>query len=222
VEYLEIAKKAMLFRPRVVIVAFYSGNDPLDSFTRAYANERWGALRSQDLPDKIGRPPKVHYPTRKQDQWPVAFADGVATVMNPSLRYACNSDHQAVRAGYHVMGEAAARIAEMGRKTKTKTVFTVIPTKELAFATRIKGEGIEQNEIYAKLIESEPAHMARLRERIQGIPDATFVDVVAPLQGAIASSNTLCYRTSSDGHPLRPGHQVIADALEPEVEKILP
>ena len=36
VEYLEIFPKALRLRPRVIVVALYAGNDPLDSFTRAF------------------------------------------------------------------------------------------------------------------------------------------------------------------------------------------
>ena len=220
VEYFEIAKKALLFKPRVLIIAFYTGNDPLDSSLRAYADKRWKTLRSKDLPDKITRPPKVHYPPKKKEQWTVRFSDGVKTVMTPHLRYASNSDHLAVRAGYAVMAEVAARITEMAKKTKTKTVFTFIPTKELAFAVKVAGDKIKQDKTYAKLIKSEPERMAALRERIQKIPGASFVDVASPLQQAIKGSNRVYYRATG-GHPKPAGYQVIADTLKPVVQKFL-
>ncbi len=38
VQYLAMFEKGLRFQPRVIVIAFYSGNDPLDSFHMAY----WG------------------------------------------------------------------------------------------------------------------------------------------------------------------------------------
>ena len=44
-QYLEMARHAHRFGPKVLVVAFYSGNDPLESFMIAYGNAQWAAFR---------------------------------------------------------------------------------------------------------------------------------------------------------------------------------
>ena len=44
-EYFEIFNKALHFEPKVVVIAFYTGNDPLDTFMKVYGDVRWKSLR---------------------------------------------------------------------------------------------------------------------------------------------------------------------------------
>jgi hypothetical protein len=141
--------------------------------------------------------------------------------MNPSLRYASNSDHLAVTAGYAVMGEAAAHIVRMAKRTGTSCVFTLLPTKELAFKAKIEGDHVAQDEMYKALIKGETTRAAELRSRISKIPGASFVDVLTPLQVAIKGASDVYYPRGTDGHPRRAGHLVIADALYPHVHPLV-
>src|SRR5262249_37665666 len=56
IQYFEIMKAALRFRPRVVVVAFYSGNDPVGAFADVYGAPRWKdfrldpQLRAEDAP----------------------------------------------------------------------------------------------------------------------------------------------------------------------------
>ena len=44
-EYFEIFNKALYLQPKVIIVAFYTGNDALDTFMKVYSDQRWKSLR---------------------------------------------------------------------------------------------------------------------------------------------------------------------------------
>ena len=41
VQYLDMLEYAASFRPHIVIVAFYTGNDPIESFQMVQGNEHW-------------------------------------------------------------------------------------------------------------------------------------------------------------------------------------
>jgi hypothetical protein len=75
VQYLEMATKVPAFKPQLVIVAFYTGNDALESFKVAHSVDRFSELRTNrelgpgDLPD-------VSFPSPTGEQWPVEFPDG--------------------------------------------------------------------------------------------------------------------------------------------------
>ncbi len=220
IEYFEIAKKALLFHPKVLIVAFYSGNDSIDALVRAYSKDRWKFLRPENAQDNVERP-RARFPAPENEKWRVVFDDGVQTVMTPHLRYACNSDHPGVRAGYAVLVNVAEQIARMCADAQVKTVFTMIPTKEPAFAKRVENNGIDPDPKYAELIKSEMAWIRHVRERMAAIPGAVYTDVVTPLQDGIATSPQAYYARTGDGHPKILGHQAIADTLEPAIARLI-
>ena len=69
VQYLDMFYNATLFRPRVIVVAMYTGNDPMDSFNMAYSYDRWRALRLN--PDiKPGDAPQGTFPAPESEWWP--------------------------------------------------------------------------------------------------------------------------------------------------------
>jgi lysophospholipase L1-like esterase len=217
-EYLEIFRKARAFKPRVVVVAFYTGNDPLDSYTRAYARDRWQKMRDPSLTEPVSTP-KLNYPPPEEEWWHVALENGEKTVFTPKLRYAANEDHPAVKAGYAVMLNAARQIVR--EAANEKVIFTIIPTKELAFAKRIELEEIEMNDDYKDLVTAEKANLSELAGALSGIKGAQYVDVLTPLQDAVVKS-ARTYPSSRDGHPMPKGYRVIANALLNDVDKRLP
>jgi len=56
VQYLDMMYNAPLFMPKAVIVAFYTGNDPLEGFIVAYGVDRWKSLRLDSSLDKGDAP----------------------------------------------------------------------------------------------------------------------------------------------------------------------
>ena len=128
VEYLEIFTKAPYFQPYVVIIAFYTGNDALESFRLAYAHERWAFLRPNDSL-KSSDMPSITFPPPENEWWPVTFADGITTIFTPKLRYGSNQDHPAVNAGYDIMAQVAREIADIATAAGIRTYFHYNPNK---------------------------------------------------------------------------------------------
>ena len=220
VEYFEIAKRMLLFHPKVLLVAFYTGNDPLDSYMMAYAKKRWAKLRPPQFPDKPSRP-KVNYPPKPSELWSVEFADGVKTVFTPHGRYACNRDHPAAEAGYGVMQNVANRIAKASRQKGATPIFTILPTKELAFYPKVEKEGLTQDKTYAALVRAERERIQTLKGAISEIEGALYIDTVAPLQDAVLNHPYQYYPKGADGHPTSRGYGVIAQTAAAKVDNLL-
>jgi lysophospholipase L1-like esterase len=219
VQYLDMFPKALVFRPRVILVAFYTGNDALESFRMAYGNELWKSLRTnpglsqEDLP-------RVEYPPPKSDWWTAKFHDGSKVIFTPAFRLASNQDHPAVEAGYRIMADTAQVISELAADLPVQVVFTVIPTKEYAYAKRIASEGITPSPAYQALLEHETAHMQRLVSALRALPNARYVDVATALQQAVLLGQP-CYLSGSDGHPSNVGYAVIGTSIAAGIRGLL-
>jgi lysophospholipase L1-like esterase len=211
VQYQNMFTKAMAFQPRVIVIAFYSGNDPLESFRDVYGNEHWNWLKP-DLELTPADMPAVEFPAPESEWWEVVFNDKVKTIFTPVLRYSSNSDHPVVDAGYEIMARVVRDIGTAAGKVKTKIVFTIIPTKELAYAVKVKQEKLNPPEDYTTLVESELRHIDKLKAVIKNLDDVEYVDVVASLQRAALGPVPL-YPSSIDGHPVFAGYQVIGNTI---------
>lgn len=218
-EYLAMFNKALLFKPQVIVVAFYTGNDALETFIQAYGNDYYAFLRLNPKLDARDAP-KVTYPAPESEWWKVAFKDGVKTIFTPKLRYAANQDHPAIRAGYAIMVETGRLMREMAQRHPVKLVFTIIPTKELVYAAKVAQEGLESPADYATLITEERKNARRLADDLRKIPDVTVVDLIDPLQEA-AKNNIPLYPNDTNGHPVAAGYQVIARTLSSIIEPFL-
>ena len=166
IQYLYAARKGLAFSPKVLIVAFYSGNDALKSFMLAYGSEIWNHLRP-DPALAATDAPHYPYPPPAEDEWRVTFDDGQQTVFTPKLRYASNQRHPAVDAGYRIMLEVSRRITRQATQAGAKVVFTIIPTKELVHQQRIAFEGIQPPPSYLQLIEAEGGASHGWRKRLR-------------------------------------------------------
>lgn len=220
VQYLYAANKAMVFQPRVVVIAFYTGNDPLESFRIAYNYDIWEKL----IPDAsltASDVPHVDFPPPASELWKVKYSGGGSTTFSPNLRYASNKDHPVVTAGYEIMADVARLIADGIAGGGARVVFTIIPTKELVYEEKIRAHGLEIDDTYAALVTAEKKNIDALREWILKIDNATYVDVVSPLQEA-ALVHTDLYPKGNDGHPLVQGYKVIAKTVADAVRGMLP
>lgn len=219
VQYLYMFDKALAFRPRVVVVAFYTGNDPTETVRLAYAFEPWAFLKGEG--GKPAHAPSA-WPPREADTWKVQFADGVATALNAASRLTSNDrDYPATGEGYRLMGEVARRMDEAAGRAGVALVLTVIPTKELALAAKVGREGLTAPDDYRKLVADERANVRELATTLRALPHATYVDTVAALQGAALGDRPL-YQEDVNGHPVARGYAVIARALAPAVDRALP
>lgn len=218
--YLEIFEKALFLRPRAVVVAFYSGNDPIESFMGAYGSDRWkdlkldGSLSKEDVPE-------VEFPAPPSAQWPVEFKGGSSTVFTPALRLASNSpDSPVVRTGYRILVEVARRIEEKASSEAVPVIFTIIPTKELVYAKRVYREGLTPPDVYKTLVEEERKNIERMAALLKRLKWAEYVDVLSPLEES-AMARTL-YLPNEDGHPTPDGYDVIAETVASALVRHLP
>ncbi|MCP5158021.1 MAG: SGNH/GDSL hydrolase family protein [Gammaproteobacteria bacterium] len=218
-EYWAMFDKALLFQPQMIIVAFYTGNDALGTFQQAYGNERYGFLKA-DRTLTSADLPKVVFPAPESEWWRVSFKDGVSTIFTPKLRHASNQPVPAVKAGYAGMAEAGRLMGKMAQDHQVKLVFTIIPTKELVYAKKIALEGIDPPADYLALITDERAYVEALAAELRQVPEAIFVDVVAPLQEAAQQASPL-YPADADGHPVEAGYAVIGGTLATTVRPLL-
>ena len=224
-QYFDIFQKAIWFQPRLIIVAFYTGNDPLDSFIRVYGDERWQDIRPDNKLSKEDAP-KAVYPDPKKvpesEFWRVIFSDGTIITFTPKYRHISNMySHPAVRAGYTIMEQLAGKMAFMARQFNVKLIFTIIPTKELVYAKKIFSDNKIPRQDYLALVKDEQKNISGLAQSLAAIPGATYVDVVAALQDAALGRKYL-YPISKNGHPLEYGYSVIAQTLRLHANKFLP
>lgn len=218
VQYLHLFPKALLLQPRVVVVAFYTGNDPADSLHLAYQFEPWASLRTQ--PEAPEMPPSAWPPTPEQ-KWNVRFTDGTLQVFTPAARLSVNDrDYAGVAEGYAIMAESARRMQALVSETGVGLVFTIIPTKELVFAGRVKQDGLTPPDAYNRLIEHERQNIDELASILRKLPQTTYVDVVTPLQ-RVALKETALYPSDDNGHPRYLGNRIIAEALGNAVDRHL-
>ncbi len=230
-EYLEILSKAKFFKPRIIIVAFYSGNDPLESFVQVYGRDYLSNLRP-DPQLTANDAPELEFPVPISQCWPVMFRDGISTVFTPKVRHLSNNNHPAAIAGWSIMENIAYEISKRAKKENIKIIFLILPTKELVYAKKvqeyynssIKSKAdyfISFKEQYLNLVRDEYNNIKRLAKSLEKNPDAIYVDVIESLQDAALKPQQL-YPQSSDGHPLPAGYQIIAKALSPTISKLLP
>ena len=220
IQYLYMVKYATLFKPRVIVIAYYTGNDPLECFMMAYGDPQWKQLRpdhslsSSDLP-------KVSPKIPNSERWEVTFKDGITTTFTPKYRLASNQDTPVVHAGYEIMLSAAQQIADIATQRGVHVIFTIIPTKELVYARKVESEKLHAPPDYERLIVAEKANIERLAKGLIAIKNADYIDLVNPLQKTAMGKRVL-YRRGIDGHPAPGGYEVIARTLTPAVGKYLP
>jgi lysophospholipase L1-like esterase len=221
VQYLNMFRHATALRPRVIVVAYYTGNDPDEAVSVAYSTDDWVELRPAKEIDIRDKPRFPGSPPPLSEQWSVRFRNGNEMTFAPSLRLVSNdSSYATVRAGYKIIEKTAQLMDTSVAKAKIGLVLTIIPTKELVYAERLRREGIQQSEDYAKLVAMEQNNIARLVSAFQSLKHAQYVDVVHPLQQA-AMANEPIYPAEVNGHPIAGGYRVIAKALLAAIDRYL-
>lgn len=217
VQYWDVFRKALAFRPRAVVVAFYAGNDPMESFRLAYAVDAWRELRPDpdlDVDDAPAEPPGEGWLP-----WDVTLA-GHPVRFTPGRRLYSVQDEPTANAGWEIMVDAAGRIGRLAKQRGVAVIVTLIPTKERVFAPWLEREGVASREDFAELVAAERARSRDFARRLAGLPGLVFVDVAGPLERAVLAG-TQTHPFDADGHPLPAGYTVIADTLAPAVERAL-
>ncbi|AUB84154.1 hypothetical protein [Candidatus Thiodictyon syntrophicum] len=94
-----------------MVVAIYSGNDPLGAFLPAYGNPLWADDRSNPGLTASAAP-AVAFPAPPGQQWQAQFGNGERMIFTPELRHSNSRDQPAVNARWKIMEKAARRLAE--------------------------------------------------------------------------------------------------------------
>jgi hypothetical protein len=221
VQYLYLFPFTRAFRPRVVVIAYYSGNDPDEAVTMAYSDSRWASLRPSGTLNIKHRPHYPGIPPPPSENWVARFHSGTEMTFTPTLRLISNdTSYPTVQAGYHILEESALRMEKMAEQAGIGLILTVLPTKELVYANRVKHEKLIPTSDYLKLVTMEQGNVQGLVVNFRHLKYAHYVDVVKPLQEA-AMSNDGLYPQETDGHPLAPGNKIIAAALAPAIDHYL-
>ncbi|MFQ5482092.1 MAG: SGNH/GDSL hydrolase family protein [Nitrospinaceae bacterium] len=206
-QYLELFRKSSRFQPKVVVIAFYMGNDPYESFHVAYTLEAWKdfKLESDLSTDDL---PQVNWPTAG-DPWDVRFADGQFHQFNPNYRLTSNDmGNPAIRTGFDIMLKV---VKEIGSSAKVPVLITIIPTKELVYHRKIKIQKLPMREDFQRLVDFESENIRKFSEHVKRFSSLNYVDVVGPLQKAALNPAPLY--PQQDGHPLAAGYRVIGQAM---------
>lgn len=219
IEYLEIFRKAIFFSPKLIIIAFYTGNDPAETFRLAYGNEKWERYRANDNLSTADYP-TASWPPPASEQEYLIFRDGSERGFTPKMRGISNLRLPAVDKAYSIMAKTAQEIGEIAGKEKVQVLFTVIPTKELVHARRAEIEGLRVSEDFAALVRAEKEQIIHFSAQLSAIQGCDYVDIVADLQ-ELAMGGRAIYPSTSDGHPLPEGYAAIARLLAPAVRRLL-
>lgn len=210
VEYFEIFKKAIKFKPKHIVVAFYTGNDALDSFIMAYSKKEFKQLRTDDKLS-LGDLPELEYPPKQEDIIQLKLG-GKPYEFTPKLRYNANQDHPAVHAGYEVMYKVAKNMSLIAKQENIKLTFTILPTKEYVYAPVLRAKAVSLPEIYQQLITQEQANIDKLKSNLNKISKTQYIDMVSPLVDA-AFNNFDLFPDNSNGHPLASGYEIIGQTI---------
>jgi len=222
VQYLEMASYALLFRPQMIIVAFYTGNDPMDTFITAYGMDRWKSLRPESKLFAKDAPKVGTSLADEKARWRVKFSDGISTEFNPDLRMVSNQSHPAIDVAYRIMLTVAQKIAKLANQQGIKPVFTIIPTKEYVYQDKISRQGIVAPPEYRSLIEAENKRIEWFAEELSNIERAEYIDVATPLRQAALLPGAL-YPENVNGHPQKSGYallgKIIAEGISDDLAK---
>jgi hypothetical protein len=218
-QYLDMFQKALYFEPRVIVVAFYTGNDPIGAFKFVYGNDHFKDLRPvENISSK--EKPQDYWPPKREDYWPVTFYDGSRTIFTAKVRLFSNMrTSKAVQTGWDILVEIANRMNKIAEKQKIGLVFTIIPTKELVYAERVRKERLLPPSDYKELVTAEKQNIQEMASILEKMTPALYVDLLKPMQ--LAAMNNMLYPPNADGHPSYYGYDIIAKALAPAVEKFL-
>lgn len=220
-QYAAMLEHALAFRPRVVALALYAGNDALEAFVAGYGNERFADLR----PDPALGPadaPALEWPAPPADWWTVRYAPDAEVIFTPKFRLvAIDRSQPAVRAGLAIIIESVRRVSDRLARAGVPLVVTVIPTKETAFVPFLQDRKAPFPAEFGRLVEQEQQAVMELRSAFEAMRNVTYVDVLPALQAAVRR-NPDAYPRDRDGHPREAGYAAIAGPMAAVIERLLP
>ena len=218
-QYVYAFAKSLHFKPRLVIVAFYTGNDPIDTYSLARASKLWREFVPEGVNLGDYSLPRAEYPAPKDQQWHVEFPDGTGTVFTPALRNASNQMVKSIDIAYAIMVNVARKIKELADRKQVQVFYTIIPTKEYVYSEKIRQAGMEMDAAYKGLVENEGRRIASFARALQEISPGAYIDVADRLKQEALKAERL-YPSDINGHPLPAGYGVIADEVGKKIATV--
>ena len=220
VQYLYALELSLVFQPKVVIVAFYMGNDLLDAFAATFTHERWDPLRVNKRLGIIDYPSIPSFDS-KNHQWLVKFQNGIETIFTPSRRLMFNfRDEAVIQEGIQITKNVIKEMAKISKKHRIPIVLTIVPTKETAHGKLFAKEKINLDSKFILLMQNEMENIRELEKEIKMHKNLIFVSSLSLLQEEILNGKQL-YLKTFDGHPNEIGYQIIAKNLSSEISPFL-
>lgn len=215
--YLYLFKKMLSFSPKVIVVAIYTGNDPLEATRLAYSVDDFAYLRPERFPEM----PKL--PKANHKIWTATLSSGQKYSFTPWLRMISNEDTPAANAGYEIISLCVKKMYDLANANNVRFLVTIVPTKEAVFAPRLSKDGVNLPDIMNKLLAAENARVAKLKEEIAFLENAVFIDIKSDLQKEAMQPqiHSKFYHNNQDGHPWNYGYEVIAGKIEPVIRSAL-
>ena len=212
-QYLSMVGKSSAFQPLVAIVAFYTGNDSLESFRAAYSVDFWKPFRinpdisANDIPSTKGA----------GVTWTTKIGDGIEFTFTPKKRLLSNdTSHPAVAVGYEIMKRVATESLNTASINRFQLFFTIIPTKELVYE-KLVGEA--KSEEYKKLVEAEYKNIESLTSHFKSIK-GEYIDLLSALQTEV-EKDLFLYPPDADGHPIKAGYYLIGKTIANSIKHLI-
>lgn len=218
-QYLEMASRAVVFQPKVIVIALYTGNDLFESFRLVYSTEVWKRLRitpNVTLADL----PKVNFPPLESDKWQAKFHDGSFVTFTPAPRLLSNDrSSTGIQAGLEIVKQVLAELNQISQKFSVPIFVALIPTKELVYAARVTEEGIAAPQAYTDLVRIESENIALIESAIGSDSQLKLIKLLPALQSALNKGGL--YPSDANGHPLKLGYNVIAQEVAKSIKPLL-
>lgn len=219
-QYVYAFAKSINFKPKLAIIAFYTGNDPIDTYSFAQASNLWQEFIPEGVNLDDYKLPIVDYPAPPDQQWTVEFPDGTGTVFTPTLRNTSNQKVKSIDIAYEIMINVSRKIKELAERKNIKVFYTIIPTKEYVYSGKIIHDGIKMDAAYKSLIENESYRIDAFSRELNKISPGSYIDVADRLMQEALKPVKL-YPANINGHPLPAGYGVIADEIGKRIAGVL-
>jgi hypothetical protein len=216
-QYLEMVRMAGVFKPRVVLVALYLGNDIAEAFRTAYSVDYWKdfrvdpSLAIESLPRHPFPPPPSDLVELPGPKRPVTFA--------PALRLRANRRSEpSTQAGLQIIHRAIAQMVQEARRNGSVVVLLRIPSKERVYASLLESSALPAD--YRQLVADETQNDADIADRAKAAGVTTIIDLLPALRAAVEQGQAI-FPHRWDGHPLPQGYALIARTVAEEINPLL-
>ena len=218
-QYLSMISKAVRFQPKAILIAIYTGNDPLETFRLVYSSSVWKRLRT-DSEVNLKMIPKA--PPVTEDIYSVILPDIGEVKFTPGRRFLSNDrESKVVQVGYAIIDKILGEIDNFAANSGIDVFVTIIPTKEYIYSPLLEKHIKDINPVFQHLVRDERGWIEYLQGRIEELPELEFLELHSALRSA-SGKVELLYPTNENGHPYPPGYNLIAQVLASKLKGRFP